>query len=357
MGLQQSPGSLTQFWRSIQQPRDQPDPAPVADDLGQRAPTPARSPRAERRPAPDALGGVAGSAAATHQHRGQPLDSYGTCRRVCERRIPRRLEGQWHDRQRFPAAVVHAELSVGHLGTAVSGTPSSPVSQGAPAHGLRAAAQAAVETASQDDDAQTPIVRESPFLYLDGDDYKVFVPKAKTSTSGVDWSTDAASGDSICDRRLLHRPEGDSAATINAALASGKNLLVTPGVYRLDPRAEGGQRQTPSSSVSDMPPWYRPAATPSSRSETSAGVKIAGITVDAGTTQSDVLVKIGPDGRPRGRRKPDHSLRCVHPHRRRVGGQSHDQHRGQQPNTSARPHLGMARGPRLTVAAWDSEHR
>lgn len=143
--------------------------------------------------------------------------------------------------------------------------------------------------------AQTPINRESPFLYLDGEDYKVFVPKAKTNTTGVDWSTDAASGDalSIDDFYIAH--EDDTAASINSALASGKHLLITPGVYYLDAPihvANAGTVVLGLGYASLVPTAGTEAITVADVT----GVKIAGITVDAGEVLSDVLVKVGPDG-------------------------------------------------------------
>ncbi|MFZ4894962.1 OmpL47-type beta-barrel domain-containing protein [Plantibacter sp. Mn2098] len=139
---------------------------------------------------------------------------------------------------------------------------------------------------------ETPVTRESPYLYLDGDDYKVFVPSAKTNTSGVNWGTSTSDGAAIdiADFYIAH--EGDSAATINQALASGKNLLLTPGVYRLAEsikvtRADtvvlglGYASLTPTAGTSALEVADVP------------GVVVSGITVDAGTTESATLVKIG----------------------------------------------------------------
>ncbi|WP_216648788.1 adenylyl cyclase [Agromyces agglutinans] len=143
--------------------------------------------------------------------------------------------------------------------------------------------------------AQTPINRESPFLYLDGDEYRVFVPKAKADTSGHDWSTDASAGDSIAIGDFFIAKEGDTAAELNAALAGGKHLLVTPGVYHLDEPLAVDRAGTVvlglgyASLVPD-------AGTAAIEVGDVSGVKIAGLTVDAGLENSDVLVRVGPDG-------------------------------------------------------------
>ncbi|MCC2031142.1 adenylyl cyclase [Microbacterium allomyrinae] len=142
---------------------------------------------------------------------------------------------------------------------------------------------------------ETPIVRESPFLYLDGDDYKVFVPKAKQDTRGHDWSTDAAAGESLPLEDFFIAKEGATAAQLNAALADGKNLLVTPGVYYLDAPLEvddGGTVILGLGYASLVPT----AGNAAIEVGDVAGVKIAGLTIDAGETLSDVLLKVGPDG-------------------------------------------------------------
>ncbi|UOE43613.1 OmpL47-type beta-barrel domain-containing protein [Agromyces larvae] len=142
---------------------------------------------------------------------------------------------------------------------------------------------------------ETPINRESPFLYLDGDDYKVFVPKAKADTRGHDWSTDASAGDSIAIDDFFIAKEGATAAELNAALASGKHLLITPGVYELDAPLHVDRADTVVLGLgyASLVPT---AGTAAIEVGDVAGVKIAGLTVDAGLENSDVLVQVGPRG-------------------------------------------------------------
>ncbi|MGH3417548.1 MAG: ricin-type beta-trefoil lectin domain protein, partial [Actinocrinis sp.] len=83
--------------------------------------------------------------------------------------------------------------------------------------------------------SSTPTVAEKPYLYVDGSgNYNVFVPGVRTNSQGASWSggqTAAGSSLPISSFYLAH--PGDSAATINAALASGQNLIFTPGIYNL----------------------------------------------------------------------------------------------------------------------------
>ncbi len=82
---------------------------------------------------------------------------------------------------------------------------------------------------------QTPIVREKPFLQVDSSgNYSVLVPSPATNSSGITWHSGATPGKAIPIAQFyLAHPNRDNATTINAQLAKGKNLILTPGVYDL----------------------------------------------------------------------------------------------------------------------------
>lgn len=84
---------------------------------------------------------------------------------------------------------------------------------------------------------KTPVVREKPFLYI-GDDgrYKIFRPALRIDSSGVSYTRDnMGDGETmdLLDNFYVARPS-DTARQLNAELAKGKNLLLTPGTYELD---------------------------------------------------------------------------------------------------------------------------
>src|SRR6266516_4120796 len=74
------------------------------------------------------------------------------------------------------------------------------------------------------------VTREAPYLYVDSDgNQNVFVPSVQTSSSGPTWADGATPGTSVpIDRFYVAKPS-DSAATINSALRTGRNLILTPG--------------------------------------------------------------------------------------------------------------------------------
>ncbi|WP_329352885.1 discoidin domain-containing protein [Streptomyces sp. NBC_01261] len=139
----------------------------------------------------------------------------------------------------------------------------------------------------------TPVSREKPYLYLDGSTYKVFVPAKRTNARGVSWPN--TPGTSLpLDQFYVVKP-GATAATINTALAQGLNLLFTPGVYHLDQTINVTRANTvvlglglatiiPDNGVDAM------------HVADVDGVKLAGFLIDAGSSNSNTLLQIGPAG-------------------------------------------------------------
>ena len=75
-------------------------------------------------------------------------------------------------------------------------------------------------------------IREKPYLTYDEENgYRVFVPNTN-STRGTSWN---GTGEYISlDKFYVARSDRDTAASINAELAKGKNLILTAGVYELE---------------------------------------------------------------------------------------------------------------------------
>jgi hypothetical protein len=145
----------------------------------------------------------------------------------------------------------------------------------------------------------TPVSREAPYLYVDsGGSYQVFVPSVQTNSSGTSWGGGATPGTSIPINRFFVAKPSDSAAAINDALGSGRNLILTPGVYKLDQPIEVTR---PDSVVLGLGfptliPTSGNAALTTARAK---GILISGLIVDAGPTNSSVLMQIGSAGHAR----------------------------------------------------------
>jgi hypothetical protein len=141
--------------------------------------------------------------------------------------------------------------------------------------------------------AQTPVTREKPFLYVNGyGNFNVFVPAVQRNSSGVTWANGPAAGSSIPIHDFYIAKPTDTAAEINLALAFGKNLILTPGIYQLDRPL---RILWPNTVVLGL--GY-PTLVPTRGNATMEvanvpGVKLSGLLFDAGTINSPVLLQIG----------------------------------------------------------------
>ena len=144
--------------------------------------------------------------------------------------------------------------------------------------------------------AQTPVVREKPFLYVTAaGEYRVFVPSLRTNSSGTTWFGRTAAGSSLSLSQFFVVRPGTSAATINAALAAGRHLLVTPGVYHLSETLRITRPDTVVLGLG-LATFVPDNGVVAMSVADVAGVKVAGLLFDAGPTNSPVLMEVGPAG-------------------------------------------------------------
>ena len=144
----------------------------------------------------------------------------------------------------------------------------------------------------------TPVSREKPFLYVNRKgEYRVFVPVAKDNSSGVSWSSHGSDeGYSLpIDDFFIAQPS-TTLADINRALAFGKNLILTPGIYQYS----GAIKVTrPDTIVLGMGYATLVPQTGTAAIEVADvdGVRIASLLIDAGPVNSPVLLQIGNPNR------------------------------------------------------------
>ncbi|MEV6117512.1 RICIN domain-containing protein [Streptomyces sp. NPDC052109] len=144
--------------------------------------------------------------------------------------------------------------------------------------------------------AQSPVTREKPFLYVDGSgEYQVFVPSVRANTTGTSWTSGSPQGTSLPLSQFYVVKPGATASQINAALAAGQNLLVTPGVYHLDQTLKVTRPDTVVLGLGLATFVPDNGITAMSVADVD-GVKIAGLLFDAGTTSSKTLLEVGPAG-------------------------------------------------------------
>jgi hypothetical protein len=141
--------------------------------------------------------------------------------------------------------------------------------------------------------ATTPVSREKPYLFIDADgDYAVLVPSAQTNTSGITWANGMTAGRTIPLNEFFIATPSDSVQTINNQLARGKNLLFTPGVYDVGKSISVKRPDTVVLGMGHATLTAVNGAIPLMVADV-PGVIVAGVTIDAGTVASPVLLEVG----------------------------------------------------------------
>ena len=142
---------------------------------------------------------------------------------------------------------------------------------------------------------ETPIVREKPFLvYDEKDGFGVFVPEWKEGSVSFDWDEDGASEGKVIslDDFYVAKENAATAQTINAALADGKNILFTPGVYELDEALKVRKSGTVVMGIG-LATLRSTGGNKCLVSENADDLILAGLLFDAGTEESEALVRLG----------------------------------------------------------------
>ncbi len=140
----------------------------------------------------------------------------------------------------------------------------------------------------------TPLIREKPYLALDSNsNYVVMVPALQTNSLGTTWAAGPTPGVSIpISQFYVAHAETDNAATINAALNAGQNLILTPGIYHLTSSLMVTRPDVVILGLGYatlIPETGAPALVISDVD----GVKVGGLLFDAGPVRSSTLLQVG----------------------------------------------------------------
>jgi hypothetical protein len=144
--------------------------------------------------------------------------------------------------------------------------------------------------------ATCPTTEEEPYLYTDSSgNYNVFVPSTRSNSNGPSWVNGNTPGTSLPLSSFYVVNSASTATTINAALAAGDNLLITPGVYNIDSTLNVTKADTKIVGLGF------PTLIPTSGNITMNvadvnGVNVSGVIFDAGPTNSTALLQVGTQG-------------------------------------------------------------
>ncbi|MFG3712806.1 adenylyl cyclase [Micromonospora sp. NPDC047730] len=139
----------------------------------------------------------------------------------------------------------------------------------------------------------TPLSREKPYLYVDAKGgYHVRVPAARRDSRGISWGAGTTPGRSIPIRDFFVARPSDPVHVINRQLARGRHLLLTPGVYDIARSIEVRRPDTVVLGLGHATLTAVDGAVPLDVAGV-PGVVVAGVTVDAGPTESPALLRVG----------------------------------------------------------------
>jgi hypothetical protein len=137
------------------------------------------------------------------------------------------------------------------------------------------------------------VSQEPPFLTVDAaGNWNVFVPAVQHNAVGPNYAGGPPAGTTIPISSFFVASPATPVASINAALTLGRDLILTPGVYEL-PKAI--KVVSPHTVVLGLGFATLIPTNGNKALETASvpGIKVAGLIVDAGPVNSEVLVQIG----------------------------------------------------------------
>ncbi len=164
---------------------------------------------------------------------------------------------------------------------------------GAPAQSFSATSGLAGGTAPYTTLATSPVTQEEPFLQIDAaDQFSVFVPALRHDSSGPSWASGTTAGTSIPVSKFFIASPSTPVLAIDVALALGKDLILTPGVYDLAAPIVVSRPDTVVLGLG-FPTLVPQHGTAAMQVLGVPGVKLSGMIFDAGPENSPVLLQVG----------------------------------------------------------------
>ena len=139
-----------------------------------------------------------------------------------------------------------------------------------------------------------PVSRERPYLYVDAaGTWNVFVPSTQHDSRGTTWSANSPTpGTSVPLSRFYLAKPSDSEGKIFGQLQSGRNLILTPGVYDVSRTIAVNRPDTVVLGLGIPTLTAQRGSTPVAVADV-PGVTLAGFMIDAGAQNSPVLLRVG----------------------------------------------------------------
>ena len=142
---------------------------------------------------------------------------------------------------------------------------------------------------------QTPAISEKPYIvYDENEGFGIMIPERRTDAQGTSWKEGVTGTFVGLGSFYIAKPDTDNAATINAALAEGKNILFTPGIYEIEDTIKV---ENPDTIIYGMGLATLASANGNVIMEIADvdGVKMCGMLFEAGNTNTPNLLVVGPE--------------------------------------------------------------
>jgi hypothetical protein len=168
-----------------------------------------------------------------------------------------------------------------------SGDPGAPAQSFSATSGLRGGTEPYTTLGS------SPVTQEEPFLTVDSAGrYNVFVPSLRHDSAGPSWAGGTTAGTSLPIEKFFVATPSTPVPAIDAALALGRDLILTPGVYDLSTPILVTRPNTIVLGLG-FPTLVPQNGTSAMLVAGVPGVKLSGMIFDAGPVNSPVLVQLG----------------------------------------------------------------
>jgi hypothetical protein len=139
----------------------------------------------------------------------------------------------------------------------------------------------------------SPVSEEAPFLYTDASGkFNVFVPSLRKKSSGTSWAGGSEAGKSLPLSSFFVANPATSVAAMDVALAAGKNLMLTPGIYNVSAPILVSRPDTVVVGMGFATLVPQHGVTPMVVVP-NTGVKVSGLIFDAGPVNSPALLSVG----------------------------------------------------------------
>lgn len=141
----------------------------------------------------------------------------------------------------------------------------------------------------------TPEIQEKPYMCFDEEKgYGIIVQDIRKDSQGISWKNGIEGIFYSLNMFYIANPQNDNADTINKALAEGKHLLLTPGIYHLDKPIKITNENTIVYGMG-LATFVADNGNVCMNIDDVSGVKVCGILFEAGEEESKTLLQVGSE--------------------------------------------------------------